>query len=518
VANLRNLSLASPPAKPAGFKPASNEQRPLKKKIAKFILLVVCGLVAYAAISAVLRAREEKTLKAEIADIRRSLREQGFKTEFDDFKITTDAAMKARVAALLALGYEPKLNTNDDRLDIRPIASNGVATIIWKQDPLSLYTNTLQWADFRAALNRQHDGLDAACEAALQGPIQSDVDITAHVFPWGERLSDLHRLSRTLGDRALLELHDGHPDEAWTNLLAATRLVTAWHVEPVPISCLIRATMMDNNYALTWQALQFNHWPDDRLAILQREWEAVDFFTNLPEIFGIERLDDFNYCQQLLQNPPSGTYPLLKIAKNLLDDPSEALREAERNYQRTHYRGNKVLNDEKNLLLYFRDRELELRRAVQSPTWAEMQAQPGITNQAQFKSPSPAIASMAVTGARFAFLLAASAAEAEAQRRIIITAIALERYRGKYGSYPNLLAQLTPEFLKVPLPDFMDGQPLRYRPTNDGHFLLYSIGPDCVDDGGRQIPPDAQLFPISKDGTYGVMTNVDLVWPIPATP
>lgn len=510
--------MANPPAKPAGFRPAGKEQQPLKKKIAKIFLLVVCGLVAYAAVSALLRAREEKRLKQEIADIRRTLREQGFKTEFDDFKITTDAAMKARVAALTALGSELKLNTNGDILDFRPIVSNGVAKVIWKQDALTLGTNAYQWADFRAALNKEREHLDAACDAALAGPFQSDLDLSNNASFWNGNIGHLRRLSVTLSYRVLLEVHDGNPNAVWTNLLAATRLVTAWNVEPVPISHLMRSALADNTFALTWQALQFNHWPDNRLSVLQSEWESVDLFTNLSTTMGLERVEQFNYSQNLLQNPPAATYQLAMIARNVLNDPLKAFEEAGRNYQDLNYRGNRVLNDEKNLLLYFRDRELELRRADQSPSWAQMRAMPGITNPVPFDSPTHRVTTIANAGARVAFRLAASAANAEAERRILITAIALERYRGKYGSYPYSLTQLTPEFLRVPLPDFMDGQPLRYRPTSDGHFLLYSVGLDCVDDGGKQPAPDARLIPITKDGTYGVLTNADIVWPVPATP
>ena len=383
---------------------------------------------------------------------------------------------------------------------------------------MTLGTNTYQWADFRSALNKERERLNAACDAALTGPFQSDLDLSKNHGLWNGNIGSFVRFSRTLDYRVLLELHDGNSDTAWTNLLAATRLVTAWKVEPAFISHVLRATMADNTFALTWQALQFSHWPDDRLAALQTEWESVDFFTNSSEIMGLERVEVFIILQRLLQDPPSGSYHISEIAKELWDNPSEAFREAGHNYQETHYRGNKVLMDEKNLLPYFRDRELELRHAIQSPTWAQMRTQPGITNPAQFISPMEGTADLISGGSRMAFPLTAHAANAEAERRILITAIALERYRGKYGSYPNSLAQLTPEFLRVPLPDFMDGQPLRYRPTSDGHFLLYSVGLDCVDDGGRQIPPEAHLFPRNKDGTYGVLTNADIVWPVPASP
>ncbi len=86
------------------------------------------------------------------------------------------------------------------------------------------------------------------------------------------------------------------------------------------------------------------------------------------------------------------------------------------------------------------------------------------------------------------------AAEAEAERRIVITAVALERYFGKHGRYPETLQVLAPEFLKLVPLDFMTGQPLHYEVTEDGHFVLYSVGLDCVDNGGKiQTPPTEDM-------------------------
>jgi len=497
---------------------ASESNHFVKKKIGKIILIVVCGLVAYAVISAVVHSRREKELKQEIADIRRTLREQGFKTELDDFKITTDPAMRARVATLLALGYEPKLDTNDDRLDFRPVISNGTAKVIWKQDTLPLGTKTLQWADFRAALNKERQRIDAACEAALAGPIQSEMDPNNHVNPWNDHISYLHPLSATLGSRVLLELHDGNSDTAWTNLLAATRLVTAWKVEPAPISHILRSWMADETFSLTWQALKFSHWPDDKLTVLQNEWASTDFLTNLPETMGLKGAEDADLCQRLAQNPELGMWPLGDAVKKVFKSPRMAFQDAKDDLEIMNYSGPKALEDEKRLLVYYRNRKLDLQHAIQSPAWAQMRAMPGITNTTPFEYSSPFLTVLLTDHGRTMPLLATSAAVTEAQRRMLITAIALERYRGKYGSYPNSLAPLTPEILKAVPVDFMDGQPLRYRPTADGHFLLYSVGPDCIDDGGKQQSPDAPRFLTNNKGTYSVLTNVDIVWPPPAAP
>ena len=109
------------------------------------------------------------------------------------------------------------------------------------------------------------------------------------------------------------------------------------------------------------------------------------------------------------------------------------------------------------------------------------------------------------------------AAEAEARRRIIITAIALERYRGRHGSYPAKLQELVPELLKNAPIDFMDGRPLRYRRTEDGHFVLHSVGLDCVDDGGEMCRRGPPRWPYEETGDFGIPQGTDLVWPRPAS-
>ena len=63
-------------------------------------------------------------------------------------------------------------------------------------------------------------------------------------------------------------------------------------------------------------------------------------------------------------------------------------------------------------------------------------------------------------------------------------AIALERYRLARGEYPESLDVLTPQFMKQIPHDIINGQPLHYRRTADGQFVLYSVGWNETDDGG----------------------------------
>lgn len=68
---------------------------------------------------------------------------------------------------------------------------------------------------------------------------------------------------------------------------------------------------------------------------------------------------------------------------------------------------------------------------------------------------------------------------------LALIACTLERHWLAHGKYPETLAELVPTYLvKVPL-DIIDGQPLHYRHTDNGKFLLYSVGLDGKDDNGK---------------------------------
>jgi hypothetical protein len=82
-------------------------------------------------------------------------------------------------------------------------------------------------------------------------------------------------------------------------------------------------------------------------------------------------------------------------------------------------------------------------------------------------------------------------------------ACALERYRLANGHFPETLNALTPQFISRLPNDVITGQPYQYRRTEDGQFILYSVGWNEKDDGGV---PGQTLF----DQTQG-----DWVWAYP---
>ncbi len=63
--------------------------------------------------------------------------------------------------------------------------------------------------------------------------------------------------------------------------------------------------------------------------------------------------------------------------------------------------------------------------------------------------------------------------------------VALRLYRADHGQYPDELAALVPQYLKGLPPDPFSGRGFHYRREDDG-WILYSVGPDQDDDGGRE--------------------------------
>lgn len=80
-------------------------------------------------------------------------------------------------------------------------------------------------------------------------------------------------------------------------------------------------------------------------------------------------------------------------------------------------------------------------------------------------------------------------ARGTALNRCATAGAAAERYRQRHGTLPERLDQLVGEFLPNVPEDPFDGEPLRYKVT-DGEAVIYSIGPNEQDDGGRRMLED----------------------------
>jgi hypothetical protein len=98
-------------------------------------------------------------------------------------------------------------------------------------------------------------------------------------------------------------------------------------------------------------------------------------------------------------------------------------------------------------------------------------------------------------------------AKAQTLVKMAFVACALERYRLAHGAFPENLAQLAPQFAAGVPHDPMVNKPFHYQRTEDGWFLLYSVGLAGEDDGGVMKPDDKK----EKE-------DKDWPWPVPTRP
>ena len=80
---------------------------------------------------------------------------------------------------------------------------------------------------------------------------------------------------------------------------------------------------------------------------------------------------------------------------------------------------------------------------------------------------------------------------------------ALTAYRADHSAYPESLDALAPRYIARVPRDLFNEQPLHYKRQADG-FLLYSVGANGVDEGGRtfdsQPPGDDIVLKITRGG------------------
>jgi hypothetical protein len=97
-------------------------------------------------------------------------------------------------------------------------------------------------------------------------------------------------------------------------------------------------------------------------------------------------------------------------------------------------------------------------------------------------------------------------AQAQTQLDMAVVACGLERYRLAHGNYPEALAALSPRFLETIPHDLFTGQPFKYEHTEDGQYVLSSVGWKPQEAGSSQSNMDR----------FGRPTATDWSWRLPS--
>jgi hypothetical protein len=80
--------------------------------------------------------------------------------------------------------------------------------------------------------------------------------------------------------------------------------------------------------------------------------------------------------------------------------------------------------------------------------------------------------------------------------------IAIREFEQAEHRPPTSLQELVPKYMPdIPLDPF-DGAPLRYHIRPDGKWIVYSVGPNQIDEGGEQTKGDPRNYTDSGDVVF----------------
>lgn len=399
----------------------------------------------------------------------------------------------------------------------------GRARIAWQQPTLPTDKSEDIWPALRAHLETNRAALAdlraAVDQPVLQFQVNYHLGISAQLPHLGQTKSASQRLSAA----AIMAMRDQRTDEAFANLQALVTL-PAHYRESYLISQLIRCAFVAIAASATWEALHYHHWSEEQLATLQAAWELVQTIPQMEQALAMERacvLVEYDKARESLNRlglmgSPGGAGTALQdlgeAGNKLMEDPAEGVTSLIGRFPlRWAWKWWNSYHDEIWFLESIQE-SMDIGRAMAN-------GQPFVSLQNKVKKEMSRIEEPPIRYL-FARLLGGAgpyhkamdkAVIAETQRRVVVTAVALERYKRRSGNLPAELTALVPKFLSVVPIDPMDGEPLRYRHSGTNSFLLYSIGLDGVDGDGDTSPKE----PGSK--TFYWTQCKDFVWPQPAT-
>jgi hypothetical protein len=354
-------------------------------------------------------------------------------------------------------------------------------------------------ADVLLALSKNDPAIEQLRQASLlpysRFPLEYDKDNPAAILL--PHLNALRGCARVLQLRAIAELQNGQSDKALDDVKLMLRLTDSVRAEPFLISHLVRIAILDITMQPVWEGLAEHKWSDTQLVELDRELAKFDFLADyrlsmrgeLVLLQGgiidwLRRLPEelFNISGDM----SSGADPSLRILCRLI--PSGWFYQNQLRCARPMVEAYLPVAD--------------VNRGIISPA-ATRRADAAIEANTNHATPYNIIERMLLPALGAVTKKFAYGQESVDLARV---AIALERYRLAHGEYPESLDALAPQFIAKLPHDIINGQPLHYRRTNDGQFVLYSVGWNETDDGG-EVPP-------TKVGWLN-LTKGDWVWQYP---
>jgi hypothetical protein len=320
----------------------------------------------------------------------------------------------------------------------------------------------------------------------------SGFEATGELLPW---LANVKRCSQLLQLRTLAELENGQSDRALDGVKLLLGVTDSLRHQPFLISHLVRIAMLAIALQPIYEGLAQHRWSDAQLVELEHALAKLDLLADFEftmqgeKVFAIDYFEKQRITREIksVVDDSLGTTKVITNSLRLM--PGAYFYQNELTFAQMHRQWILPLVDLTNRI---------------APPAVLRQAQAAVQAQMKHYSPYKVQALMlfpAVSKSVIKFAYIQSAVD------LARVACALERYRLAHGEFPGTLDALAPQFIEKLPHDVINGQPLHYRRTDDGQFVLSSVGWDEKDDGGQNaFTPSG-----SMDREKG-----DWVWQYPA--
>jgi len=319
------------------------------------------------------------------------------------------------------------------------------------------------------------------------------------------------KLAQVLNYHALLALDDHQPEAALSDVQLNFKLVSGVMQEPFIVSGLVAIGMTAIDMPAVYDGLVLHAWNDAQLAELQNGLGQLDFLKAYQNCLrgelgvSIPMLDGFksnrNALSAKFQQDRDASESKTTLADRLGDWLNNAWPDGWIDWNKAH-----VITTDLSAVRYF-----DLPSRMVFPNSVDRLA----AENSKARGGSGALVPWNIFEVEVSPVLI-SAAQKFSREQVCVDeariACALERYRLAHDACPTSLDALVPACIAELPHDVMNGEPYHYQLRSDGTYLLYSVGWNQTDEGGKiAYKKDA---PTQVDYAQG-----DWVWPTPqATP
>jgi hypothetical protein len=288
-------------------------------------------------------------------------------------------------------------------------------------------------------------------------------------------LAVLKHICLVLQLRATSELALGKTDEAFSDINLMLRVADASRDEPILISHLVRIAMV--YLALEPIAEGFGQWSEPQLKVLEQRLQQFDFCADMKRALEAERVLFGGGIIEFLRREPEKYEMLQENGVNALPGAIwSAVPNGWFDLEKANY--NRLFDE-----FITPSIDVANRRISPSVCQAAEKKMAAVLNKSRLSLffRHRAFCSLLLPGS-----LGVSRKTAFGQTAVDTAAIAcaIERYKLAHGALPESLEALVPQFIDKLPHDLIDGRPLRYQRTANGHYAIYSVGWNEKDDGG----------------------------------